>query len=108
MSDPILEGEVGSLGQYEGEAYVIDEPSDYFEEGGIIVSENPGIELTPKLLEAGAIITDEGGMLCHAAIVARENEIPAIVGAGQATEILEDRDYLKVDVDEDSGKVYRV
>lgn len=53
--------------------------------------------------KAKAIITDEGGMLCHAAIISREFGIPCIVGTHKATEVL--KDGMEVEVDADSGVV---
>jgi pyruvate,water dikinase len=46
---------------------------------------------------ASAIITDEGGMLCHAAIISREFGIPCVVGTHKATKILKDGDMVEVD-----------
>ncbi len=51
----------------------------------------------PYIKKARAIITDEGGLTCHAAIVAREFKIPCIVGTGIATQILKDNDVVEVD-----------
>ncbi len=68
-------------------------------EGDILVS----VATTPDLLlamkKAAAIITDEGGITCHAAIVSRELEIPCIVGTKIATKILKDGDLVEVDAD---------
>ena len=45
----------------------------------------------------GAIVTDRGGQLCHAAIVAREYGIPGVVGTREATSLIEDGDRVRVD-----------
>ena len=54
-------------------------------------------EFMPILNKAAAIITDEGGLTCHAAIVSRELDIPCIVGTKVATQILKDSDRVEVD-----------
>jgi len=65
--------------------------------GDIIVSPMTTPALLPALKRAAAIITDEGGSLCHAAIVARELKIPCIVGTKIATKVLKDDDLVEVD-----------
>lgn len=51
----------------------------------------------PALSLTKAIITDNGGVLCHAAIVSRELKIPCVVGTRIATKVLKDGDYVEVD-----------
>lgn len=65
--------------------------------GDILVSEmtRPNIIIACK--KAGAIITDEGGITCHAAIVSRELKIPCVIGTKIATKILKDGDLVEVD-----------
>lgn len=60
--------------------------------------------LVPIILRCSAMITDFGGLTCHAAIVAREFEIPCIVGTEKATEIL--KDGMEVTVDATNGIIY--
>ncbi len=55
--------------------------------------------------KAGAIVTDEGGIICHAAIVAREMKKPCIIGTKVATNVLNDGDLIEVDADADKGIV---
>lgn len=59
---------------------------------------------TPAILKASAIITDEGGMTCHAAIIAREFGIPCVTGTQQATKKLTDE--MEVNVDGERGLIY--
>ncbi|CCQ37373.1 phosphoenolpyruvate synthase [Natronomonas moolapensis 8.8.11] len=66
-------------------------------EGDIIVTEMTTPDMVPAMKRASGIITDEGGMTSHAAIVARELGAPAIVGAGTATEQLEDGQLVTID-----------
>ena len=51
----------------------------------------------PAIQKAKAIITDVGGLLCHAAIVSRELGIPCVVGTKKATKVLNDGDLVEVD-----------
>ncbi|MGD9912363.1 putative PEP-binding protein, partial [Methanothrix sp.] len=61
-------------------------------------------DMVPAMRRAGAIVTDEGGMACHAAIVSRELGCPAVVGTKNATKVL--RDGMVVTVDGTKGQVY--
>lgn len=54
-------------------------------------------ELMPAVKKAKAIITDEGGLTCHAAIVSRELGVPCIIGTKIATKILKDGNLVEVD-----------
>ncbi|MFC1612894.1 PEP-utilizing enzyme [Patescibacteria group bacterium] len=58
---------------------------------------NPGI--VPAMKQAVAIITDMGGITCHAAIVSRELKKPCIIGTKIATQVLKDGDMVEVDAD---------
>ena len=66
-------------------------------EGEILVSPMTIPDFLPAMKKAAAFVTDEGGILCHAAIVAREMKKPCIVGTKFATQVLEDGDYIEVD-----------
>ncbi|MBI5614473.1 hypothetical protein HY947_06105 [Candidatus Gottesmanbacteria bacterium] len=66
-------------------------------EGEIIVSPMTMPDFLPAMKKAAAIVTDEGGILCHAAIVARELKKPCIVGTQFATQIFKTGDYVEVD-----------
>lgn len=59
------------------------------------------------IIRSGAIITDEGGLTCHAAIIARELKKPCVVGAKIATKILKDGDMVEVDVDKGIAKILK-
>lgn len=65
--------------------------------GDIIVAHATRPEILPALKKAGAIVTDEGGVTSHAAIVSRELGIPCIVGTQTATHVLKDGDRVEVD-----------
>ena len=64
--------------------------------GEILVSPMTTPDFIPAMRKAGAIITDEGGITCHAAIVSRELKKPCIIGTRIATKILKNGDYVKV------------
>ncbi len=85
-------------GYAKGKARIIHTLSDALkiESGEIIVSPMTRPELIPFLKKACAIITDEGGITCHAAIIAREFHIPCIVGLGNATRLIKDGDLIEV------------
>lgn len=72
--------------------------------GEILVTTMTTPDFVPAMKRAAAIITDEGGITCHAAIVSRELGVPCIVGAGNATKIL--KDNMIVTVDAGAGLVY--
>ena len=74
--------------------------------GDIIVTEMTKPNIITACEKAGAIVTDEGGMLCHAAIVSRELGIPCVVGTKIATKVLKDGDIVEVDAG--NGVVRRV
>lgn len=73
---------------------------DKMPKGNILVAPTTSPELTPALKKASAVVTDEGGLGSHAAIVSREMGIPCIVGTKIATQVLEDGDEVEVDADE--------
>ena len=79
-----------------------------FQKGDILVTEMTDPDWEPIMKKAAAIITNKGGRTCHAAIVAREMGVPAIVGCGDATEKVETGQELTVSCCEgDTGFVYQ-
>jgi pyruvate,water dikinase len=66
-------------------------------EGNVLVTHMTAPDWVPLMRRAAAIVTDSGGMTCHAAIVSRELGIPCLVGTGSATEILRDGEIVTVD-----------
>ena len=80
---------------------------DVFEAGDVLVAETTSPDWEPVMKIASAIVTNSGGRTCHAAIVSRELGIPAIVGAKDASEILEDGQEVTVScADGETGLVY--
>jgi len=77
-----------------------------FQKGKVLVTRMTDPDWVPVMRIASAIITNEGGRTCHAAIVSRELGIPAIVGAKNATRILKTGDTVTVDCSSNTGKVF--
>ena len=76
--------------------------------GDVLVTDMTDPNWEPVMKRASAIVTNRGGRTCHAAIIARELGIPAIVGCGNATEVLEEGESVTVSCAEgDTGYVYR-
>jgi pyruvate,water dikinase len=78
--------------------------ADELDEGDVLVTHMTAPDWVPLMRRAAAIVTDSGGMTCHAAIVSRELGIPCVVGTGQATDRL--RDGETVTVDATQGEVH--
>ncbi|WP_312520624.1 phosphoenolpyruvate synthase [Anaerospora sp.] len=106
----IAKGLPASPGRVSGKAHVILDPSmiDTFKEGEILVTEMTAPDWVPAMKKAKAIITDAGGMTCHASIVSRELGIPCIVGTkSRGTEgTVAIADGAEITVDATNGIVY--
>lgn len=95
-------GEVACRGIVKGVVKVIPlsmHPEEYLpkmEQGDILVSTTTGPELMPAIEKAAAIVTDQGGMMSHAAIISREFNTPCVVGTKYATEVFKDGDLVEV------------
>ena len=92
-------------GIYEGPARIINGPQDFnrLQQGDVLITRNTGPAFNVVLPLLGAIVTDRGGQLSHAAIVAREYGIPAVVGTREATTMF--ADGARVRVNGDTGVV---
>ncbi|MFZ0406844.1 MAG: phosphoenolpyruvate synthase [Cyanobium sp.] len=94
----------------QGIARVIDDPSQIqrFEEGDLLVTVRTDPDWEPILRKASGVVTDQGGRTCHAAIIAREMGITAIVGTGDGSRRIHDGDTITISCSEgDVGHVYR-
>ena len=102
----LLKGTPASPGEVRGKVKIIIEPehTDKMENKDILVIPFTNPLFIPAILKASAIITDVGGMMCHAAIIAREFGIPCVTGTGQATKKLIDE--TEVIVDGKRGLIY--
>lgn len=106
VGDKIGAGKVHKLFTLDGRDGSEDEAA--FKEGEVLVTEMTDPDWEPLMKKASAIVTDKGGRTCHAAIVAREMGKPAIVGAGNASELLEDGAEITVSCAEgEVGVVYK-
>lgn len=76
-------------------------------EGDILVSPMTKPVFLLAMKKAAAIVTDEGGMLCHAAIISRELNIPCVVGTKIATQVLKDGDMVEVDANKGIVKIIK-
>src|SRR5262249_49927533 len=70
-----------------------------FQPGEVLVTGMTDPNYLPLMKKASAIVVDTGGLLSHAAIVARELKIPCIIGTERATKVLKNGDVVKVDAD---------
>lgn len=97
--EKIIAGTVGNAGVVRGIVSIILNPrlGKKFKKGTILVTGMTTPDFIPLMRVAAAIITDEGGMTCHAAIVARELGIPCVIGTKIATKVLQDGDMVEVD-----------
>ncbi|HKU38269.1 MAG TPA: PEP/pyruvate-binding domain-containing protein, partial [Polyangiales bacterium] len=95
----IVSGLAASPGVASGRVRVMRSPSQAaaFERGEVLVAEMTSPDWVPLMRRAAAVVTDSGGMTCHAAIVSRELGIPCVVGAREATKKLRDGDLVTVD-----------
>jgi pyruvate,water dikinase len=100
-----ISGLAVSPGIYEGTAKVILSTRDFdrLEKGDILVTKNTSAGFNVVLPIIGALVTDRGGILSHAAIVSREFGIPGVVGTKSASQLIKDGD--KIRVNGDTGEV---
>ncbi len=108
ISDTLeIKGFVACKGMVRGKVFMIDwnnknltEAMRNMAEGAILIAGQTRPQLMPVIKKAAAIVTDEGGIMCHAAIVSRELNIPCIIGTKIATQVLKDGDLVEVDANE--------
>ena len=103
----VLKGVGASAGSVAGKVCIICSPKEFYKmkKGDILVCHLTDPEWTPLFKLASAVVADTGAALSHAAIVAREFNIPAVLGVGFATEKFKDGDMIRVDGDK--GEVRR-
>ncbi len=103
-----INGSIAFVGHAKGTVKIINQIIDIpkMKTGDILVSVATTPAIVPAMKRASAIVTDEGGLTCHAAIVSRELGIPCVVGTKIATKVLRDGD--KVEVDAGQGIVRKI
>jgi len=105
-----LEGMATFRGFAKGIVKIIIDPFEdnkKFKNNEILVTPMTTPEFGPLMKRAGAIITDEGGILCHAAIVSRELKTPCIIGTKVASQVLKDGDMVEVDANNGIVKILK-
>lgn len=100
-----LTGEIAYPGRVQGKVRIImgRDAVDEIEQGEVLVSSMTTPDFLPAMKQASAFVTDEGGITCHAAIMAREFKKPTVIGTKVATSVLRTGDLVEVDAD--TGKV---
>ena len=95
----LVRGMGASPGVYEGVARRVDSPVDFdrLERGDVLVTASTNASFSVVLPMLGAMVTDSGGVLSHAAIVSRESGIPGVVGCQDATTLISDGARVRVD-----------
>lgn len=95
-------------GRVVGRVSVVNVPADMvkMKKGDIMVSHTTYPALVPAMKLAAGIVSEDGGVTCHAAIVARELQVPCVVGTKIATQVLKDGD--RIEVDANKGTIRRI
>ncbi len=109
ISSGELRGTIAYMGKVTGTAKLVFTKADMekVKEGDVLVSSMTKPELVPAMKRAGAIVTDEGGVTCHAAIVSRELKKPCVIGTKIATQVLKDGDMVEVDAERGIVKILK-
>lgn len=102
----LVEGQGASPGIASGRVVIVRDVKDTsaVKDGDILVTKMTNPDMVPAMRRVSAIVTDEGGMTCHAAIVSRELGTPAVVGTKKATKVL--KDGMIITVDGEKGTIY--
>ncbi|MBI4059699.1 hypothetical protein HY406_01400 [Candidatus Giovannonibacteria bacterium] len=97
-----LKGQTGCVGRASGAVKIIIRPADMskMNKGDILVSIATDPDIVPAMKKAAAIVTEQGGVTSHAAIVSRELNIPCVIGTKIATKVLKDGDLVEVDANQ--------
>lgn len=104
-----IKGDIASRGLVRGVVKIVLDNSELkkINEGDILVSPMTTPDFIPAMEKASAFVTDEGGILCHAAIVSREMQKPCIISTRNATHILKDGDFVEVDAHKGTVKIIK-
>jgi phosphohistidine swiveling domain-containing protein len=105
----IIQGVIAYPGKVRGKVQIISNPlqNKVFKEGNILVAVSTRPEFVPIIRKASAIVTDQGGLLSHAAIVSREMKKPCVIGTKIATKVLKDGDLVEVDANRGVVKIIK-
>jgi phosphohistidine swiveling domain-containing protein len=104
-----IEGSIACRGKAVGLVKIINNINDIykFKTGNILVTAMTTPDYVPVMKKAAAFVTDEGGISCHAAIVAREMSKPCIIGTKIATKVLQDGDKVEVDANNGIARILK-
>ena len=107
--EKIIKGAIAYKGITKGYVKIVlqNENIKDVKQGDILVTVMTFPNFIPAMEKAAAFITDEGGILCHAAIVAREMKKPCVIGTKIATKVLKDGDLVEVDADKGIVKILK-
>ena len=108
QNEPIITGRTAVPGSAVGQVRVIltSAESDLVQEGDILVTPMTDPDMLPARQRASAVVTDRGGVLCHAAIICREMGKLCVVGTSKASVLLNNNLTVKVDAGPKVGAVY--
>jgi pyruvate,water dikinase len=109
----VISGKTGNKGYFKGRVRVIHfevkgktiKEINKMKKGEVLVSESTGPEMILACRKAGAIVTEQGGITSHAALVSRELGIPCVIGTKIATKVLKDGDLVEVDANKGIVKI---
>lgn len=95
-----LKGNIACKGKVQGKVRIVVNAKDHIERGDILITSMTSPNMLSLIQKASAIITDEGGITCHAAIISRELKKPCIIGTKHATEVFKTGDLVEVDANQ--------
>ncbi len=109
VKDQIIKGRAANLGKVQGIAKLIFTTADLkkVKKSDILVSPMTTVNFMPAIKKAAGIITDEGGIACHAAIVARELKKPCLIATKTATQFFQDGDLVALEADKGWAKLIK-
>jgi phosphoenolpyruvate synthase/pyruvate phosphate dikinase len=105
----VINGVCASIGKTIGNVIICSSLKDIanFKEGHILVTSMTRPEFMPAMKKAIAIVTDEGGITCHAAIISRELGIPCVIGTKNATKLLKNGNLVEVNANHGVVKILK-
>ena len=104
-----LQGVIASAGKFSGPVRIIKNLADLakFRQDEVLITSMTSPEYVPAMKKAGAIITDKGGVTCHAAVVSRELGVPCVVGTQNATKVFKTGELVEVNANHNSVKIIK-
>jgi len=108
-STQLISGRTAFPGDVTGRVIIIKNHKDLINvrPGDILVTSMTTPSMAPAMKKAAAFVTDEGGITCHAAILAREMKKPCVIGTKNATQILKNGDRVKVEAGQGIVKIIK-